>query len=105
MGIDVPNHKRIEMEFLVEKIGMSRTLAAISTPVTLLRVQEAKICEMIGENKALVAYPRGKTLNKSIGGQQKNTIFLKNTIALSHSRLRQAARAMSLSNRSPKQND
>lgn len=59
------------MEFLVEKIGMSRTLAAISTPVTLLRVQEAKICEMIGENKALVAYPRGKTLNKSIGGQQK----------------------------------
>ncbi|MDE6045352.1 MAG: 50S ribosomal protein L3, partial [Helicobacter sp.] len=25
------------MEFLVEKIGMSRTLAAISTPVTLLR--------------------------------------------------------------------
>lgn len=59
------------MEFLVEKIGMSRTLAAISTPVTLLRVQEAKICEMIGENKALVAYPHGKTLNKSIGGQQK----------------------------------
>lgn len=59
------------MEFLVEKIGMSRTLAAISTPVTLLRVQEAKICEMISENKALVAYPRGKTLNKSIGGQQK----------------------------------
>lgn len=59
------------MEFLVEKIGMSRTLAAISTPVTLLRVQEAKICEMISENKAIVAYPRGKTLNKSIGGQQK----------------------------------
>lgn len=59
------------MEFLVEKIGMSRTLAAVSMPVTLLRVQEAKICEMIGENKALVAYPLGKAFNKSIGGQQK----------------------------------
>lgn len=59
------------MEFLVEKIGMSRTLSTSSLPVTLLRVREIKVCEMVGEGKAIVAYPLGKTCNKAISGQQK----------------------------------
>ncbi len=59
------------MEYIVEKIGMSRTISVPSTPVTLLRVVEAKVCE-IGENKkAIVAYAKGKKNNKSIAGQQK----------------------------------
>lgn len=59
------------MEYIVEKIGMSRTISVPSTPVTLLKVVEAKVCE-IGENKkALVAYASGKKNNKSIAGQQK----------------------------------
>ena len=59
------------MEYIVEKIGMSRTISVPSVPVTLLRVYAAKVCE-IGENKrALVAYAGGKKMNKSIAGQQK----------------------------------
>ncbi len=59
------------MEYIVEKIGMSRTISVPSTPVTLLKVVEAKVCE-IGENKkAIVAYSKGKKNNKSIIGQQK----------------------------------
>ncbi len=59
------------MEFLVEKIGMSRTLFAQSTPVTLLRVREMKICEVKEKGKAIVAYSLGKMHNKAILGQQK----------------------------------
>lgn len=59
------------MEFLVEKIGMSRTIAKPSIPVTLLKVKSAKICEIIENGKALIAYPQGKGINKSILGQQK----------------------------------
>ncbi len=58
------------MEFLVEKIGMSRTLGVPSVPVTLLKVKEAKVCE-VSEGKALVAYAEGKNINKTIEGQQK----------------------------------
>lgn len=59
------------MEFLVEKIGMSRTLSSTSVPVTLLKVRETKVCEMVGEGRAIVAYSHGKTHNKAIAGQQK----------------------------------
>ena len=59
------------MEFLVEKIGMSRTVAKPSIPVTLLKVKTAKVCEVLEGGKALVAYHQGKTLNKAIAGQQK----------------------------------
>lgn len=59
------------MEFLVEKIGMSRTISVPSTPVTLLKVKEAKVCEVLGNGKALVAYAKGKDANKAIEGQQK----------------------------------
>jgi len=58
------------MEFLVEKIGMSRTMTVPSTPVTLLKVVEGKVCE-VKEGKGLVAYSRGKSLNKAQEGQQK----------------------------------
>jgi large subunit ribosomal protein L3 len=58
------------MEFLVEKIGMSRTLSVPSTPVTLLKIKEAKVCE-VSEGKALIAYSEGKNINKAIMGQQK----------------------------------
>lgn len=58
------------MEYIVEKIGMSRTISVPSTPVTLLKVKEAKVCEVI-EGRAIVAYNDGKKMNKSIEGQQK----------------------------------
>ncbi len=58
------------MEFIVEKIGMSRTIAAQSFPVTLLKVIETKVCEVREDGKALVAYNSSKKLNKSIEGQQ-----------------------------------
>lgn len=59
------------MEYIVEKIGMSRTIGTVSTPVTLLKIINAKVCE-VGENgKAIVAYAKGKAKNKAILGQQK----------------------------------
>ena len=59
------------MEFLVEKIGMSRTIAKPSIPVTLLKVRQTKVCEVLKNNRAIVAYQQGKTMNKAIMGQQK----------------------------------
>ena len=59
------------MEYIVEKIGMSRTINVPSVPVTLLKVYTAKVCA-VGENKkAIVAYAAGKKMNKAIAGQQK----------------------------------
>lgn len=58
------------MEYIVEKIGMSRTITNPSIAVTLLRVVNAKVCEVEG-GKALVAYPKGKASNKYVAGQQK----------------------------------
>ncbi|EKT7738633.1 50S ribosomal protein L3 [Campylobacter coli] len=58
------------MEYIVEKIGMSRTITNPSIAVTLLRVVNAQVCEVEG-GKALVAYPKGKASNKCIAGQQK----------------------------------
>lgn len=58
------------MEFIVEKIGMSRTIAVPSVSVTLLKIREAKVCE-VTEGRGIVAYPSGKKMNKSIEGQQK----------------------------------
>lgn len=59
------------MEFIVEKIGMSRTIGTKSEAVTLLRVLGAKVCELYDNGKALVAYTQGKRCNKAIIGQQK----------------------------------
>lgn len=59
------------MEFLVEKIGMSRTIGSPSIPVTLLKIINAKVCDTQENGKVIVAYPRGKAHNKSIAGQQK----------------------------------
>ena len=59
------------MEYIVEKIGMSRTVGVPSVAVTLLKVKETKVLEKVGEEKALVAYPQGKTHNKAIAGTQK----------------------------------
>ncbi len=59
------------MEFLVEKIGMSRTLGEVSNAVTLLKVLPVKVVKVNNEGKSLVAYSRGKTMNKTIEGQQK----------------------------------
>ena len=58
------------MEFIVEKIGMSRTIDVPSVPVTLLKVVETKVCEVKEDGKALVAYSSSKKLNKAIEGQQ-----------------------------------
>lgn len=49
---------------------MSRTIATQSSPVTLLKVIETKVCEVREDGKALVAYNSSKKLNKSIEGQQ-----------------------------------
>jgi large subunit ribosomal protein L3 len=58
------------MEFIIEKIGMSRTVDVPSVPVTLLKVVETKVCEVREDGKALVAYNSSKKFNKSIEGQQ-----------------------------------
>ncbi|NOR56169.1 MAG: 50S ribosomal protein L3 [Sulfurovum sp.] len=58
------------MEFIIEKIGMSRTVDVPAVPVTLLKVIETKVCEVKEDGKALVAYNSSKKLNKSIEGQQ-----------------------------------
>jgi large subunit ribosomal protein L3 len=58
------------MEYIVEKIGMSRTISVPSKPVTLLKIKEAKVCEIL-DGKAIVAYSNGKKLNKAIEGKQK----------------------------------
>jgi len=58
------------MEFLVEKIGMSRTVEVPAVPVTLLKVREVKVCEVREDGKALVAYNGSKKINKAIEGQQ-----------------------------------
>jgi large subunit ribosomal protein L3 len=59
------------MEFIVEKIGMSRTIDVPSVPVTLLKVIDTKVCEVREDGKALVAYNSGKKINRAIEGQQK----------------------------------
>jgi large subunit ribosomal protein L3 len=59
------------MEYIVEKIGMSRTVGVPSVPVTLLKVVEAKICELNENGSAVVSYGYGKKINKPIEGQQK----------------------------------
>jgi large subunit ribosomal protein L3 len=59
------------MEFIVEKIGMSRTIATQSIPVTLLRVLKVKVCALNENESAIVAYSDGKSINKSVTGQQK----------------------------------
>ncbi|NPA50689.1 MAG: 50S ribosomal protein L3 [Epsilonproteobacteria bacterium] len=58
------------MEFIVEKIGTSRVISIPSYQVTLLKLVDAKVCE-VKDGKALVAYSSGKKLNKPIMGQQK----------------------------------
>lgn len=59
------------MEYIVEKIGMSRTIGVPSHAVTLLRVLDAKVCEINANGTALVAYAKGKKINKALEGQQK----------------------------------
>lgn len=59
------------MEFIFEKIGMSRTVSVPSVPVTLLKLVDSKVCEVLENGKALVAYSNGKNTNKPIEGQQK----------------------------------
>ncbi len=59
------------MEYIIEKIGMSRTIAVPSVPVTLLRVLDAKVCSVDENKRALVSYVSGKKMNKAIAGQQK----------------------------------
>ena len=63
------------MEYIVEKIGMSRTITVPAKPVTLLRVLDAKVCEVNAKDgevaTAIVAYNSGKKMNKAIEGQQK----------------------------------
>ena len=58
------------MEFIVQKIGMSRTVSVPSTPVTLLKVLDTKVCE-VTDGVAIVAYSNGKKFNKAIEGIQK----------------------------------
>jgi large subunit ribosomal protein L3 len=59
------------MEYIVEKIGMTRTVNVPSVAVTLLKVVDTKVCEVAEDGSALVAYPQSKQGNKAIEGQQK----------------------------------
>ncbi len=54
------------MEFIVEKIGMSRSINVPSIPVTLLKVIDTEVCEVREDGKALVAYSSGKKMNRAI---------------------------------------
>ena len=58
------------MEFIVQKIGMSRTVSVPSTPVTLLKVLDTKVCE-VTDGVAIISYSNGKKFNKAIEGIQK----------------------------------
>jgi len=58
------------MEYIVEKIGMSRTITVPSTSVTLLKLKEVKVCE-VKDGVAIVSYNDGKKANKAVEGQQK----------------------------------
>ena len=59
------------MEYIVEKIGMTRTITVPAVAVTLVKIVEAKVCEVDENKRAIVAYPYGKKTNKAIVGQQK----------------------------------
>ncbi len=59
------------MEYIVEKIGMSRTTSVPSTAVTLVKLIDTKVCEVIENKQAIVAYSRSKKMNKAISGMQK----------------------------------
>lgn len=60
------------MEYIVEKIGMSRTMGVPAVPVTLVRIVETKVVEKVNDDQALVAYVgQSKVFNKAIEGQQK----------------------------------
>ncbi len=59
------------MEFIVEKVGMSRTVGESSIAVTLMQVYPAKVVKVNESGKSLVAYSSGKEMNKAIEGQQK----------------------------------
>ncbi len=58
------------MEFIVEKIGMSRTISVPAVPVTLLKVLDTKVCD-VTDGVAFCSYASGKKMNKTIEGQQK----------------------------------
>lgn len=59
------------MEFIVEKIGMSRTIGQSVVPVTLLKIIDTKVIA-VKDNKAVVAYVgKTKTLTNATKGQQK----------------------------------
>jgi large subunit ribosomal protein L3 len=58
------------MEYIVEKIGMSRTVGIPSLPVTLLKVLDVKVCTVAEDGSAFVSYADGKKMNKAIQGQQ-----------------------------------
>lgn len=59
------------MEFIVKKVGMSRTIGSNSHAVTLVKILDSKVCELFNNGKAIVAYNKGKSINKPILGQQK----------------------------------
>ncbi len=59
------------MEYIVEKIGMTRTVTVPAVPVTLVKIVDAKVCEVGDDKKAVVAYSHGKSSNKAVAGQQK----------------------------------
>lgn len=58
------------MEFIVQKVGMSRTVGSPSNAVTLLKLVNSKVCSA-ESGVAFVAYSQGKKFNKAIEGQQK----------------------------------
>ncbi len=59
------------MEYIVEKIGMTRTVTVPAVSVTLVKIVEAKVVEVDENKRALVAYSNGKSTNKAVNGQQK----------------------------------
>ena len=58
------------MKFIIQKLGMSRTVSVPSSPVTRLKVLDTKVCE-VTDGVAIVSYSNGKKFNKAIECIQK----------------------------------
>lgn len=59
------------MEFIVQKIGMSRTVGEKSSAVTLIKVLPSKVIRILDSNRAIISFSNTKKMNKAIEGIQK----------------------------------
>lgn len=61
---------------------MSRTVDVPAVPVTLLKVVEAKVCEVKEDGKALVAYNSSKNLTRVSKVSKLSLVYLTSSTSL-----------------------